>query len=163
MCYGVLIMTNLDTHRLSRLRSKGFDKSSALQELSWFPSLQPMERFTGHTRGRPATMSTPQHQSLSRRIKSLYPLAMTKVRLWYRCGFFVSPDDDRAATDKIRENRGAVRIKEIWKNRKMKNQFASSVLHENYLYGFDNSILKCIEADTRRRTVEDPADLERVQ
>ena len=61
---------------------------------------------------------------------------------------FVSPDDDRPATDQIRANRGRVRIKELWKNRKMKNQFASSVLHENYLYGFDNSILKCIEADT---------------
>ena len=61
---------------------------------------------------------------------------------------FVSHDDDRAAVEQIRENRGKVRIKEIWKNRKMKNQFASSVLHENYLYGFDNSILKCIEADT---------------
>ena len=61
---------------------------------------------------------------------------------------FVSPDDDRAATDQIRENQGTVRIEEIWKNRKMKNQFASSVLHENYLYGFDNSILKCIEANT---------------
>ena len=61
---------------------------------------------------------------------------------------FVSPDDDRAATDQISEDQGRVRIKEIWKNRKMKNQFSSSVLHENYLYGFDNSILKCIEADT---------------
>ncbi|MYE89564.1 PQQ-binding-like beta-propeller repeat protein [Candidatus Poribacteria bacterium] len=61
---------------------------------------------------------------------------------------FLSPDDDRTATEQIGENRGIVRIKEIWKNRKMKNQFASSVLHENYLYGFDNSILKCIEADT---------------
>lgn len=61
---------------------------------------------------------------------------------------FVSHDDDRAAVEQIRENQGKVRIKEIWKNRKMKNQFASSVLHENYLYGFDNSILKCIEADT---------------
>ena len=61
---------------------------------------------------------------------------------------FLSPDDDRAATEQIRENQATVRIKEIWKNRKMKNQFSSSVLHENYLYGFDNSILKCIEADT---------------
>ncbi len=61
---------------------------------------------------------------------------------------FVSPDDDRAATDQIKENQGTIRIKEIWKNRKMKNQFATSVLHENYLYGFDNSILKCIEANT---------------
>ena len=61
---------------------------------------------------------------------------------------FVSPDNDRAATDQIKENQGTIRIKEIWKNRKMKNQFATSVLHENYLYGFDNSILKCIEANT---------------
>lgn len=61
---------------------------------------------------------------------------------------FISHDDDRAAVEQIKENQGNVRIKEIWKNRKMKNQFSSSVLHENYLYGFDNSILKCIEADT---------------
>ena len=61
---------------------------------------------------------------------------------------FISHDDDRAAMEQIKENQGNVRIKEIWKNRKMKNQFSSSVLHENYLYGFDNSILKCIEADT---------------
>ena len=61
---------------------------------------------------------------------------------------FVSPDDARAANVQIRENRGAVRVEEIWKSRKMKNQFASSVLHENYLYGFDNSILKCIDANT---------------
>ena len=61
---------------------------------------------------------------------------------------FISHDDDRAAVEQIRENQATVRIKEIWKNRRMKNQFSSSVLHENYLYGFDNSILKCIEADT---------------
>ncbi len=61
---------------------------------------------------------------------------------------FISHDDDRAAVEQIRENQGTIRIEEIWKNRKMKNQFSSSVLHENYLYGFDNSILKCIEADT---------------
>ena len=61
---------------------------------------------------------------------------------------FISHDDNRAAVEQIKENRGKVRIKEIWKNRKMKNQFSSSVFHENYLYGFDNSILKCIEADT---------------
>ena len=61
---------------------------------------------------------------------------------------FVSPDDDRAASVQIRENQGAIRIEEVWKSRKMKNQFSSSVLHENHLYGFDNSILKCMAADT---------------
>ncbi len=61
---------------------------------------------------------------------------------------FVSPDDDRTVGEQISENQATIRIKEIWKNRKMKNQFSSSVLHANYLYGFDNSILKCIEANT---------------
>ena len=65
------------------------------------------------------------------------------------------------AVEQIRANQGAVRIEEIWKNRKMKNQFASSVLSDNYLYGFDNSILKCIEADTGERNSGKPVDLER--
>ena len=30
----------------------------------------------------------------------------------------------------------------------MKNWINSSVLHQGYLYGFDSSIFKCIEADT---------------
>ena len=61
---------------------------------------------------------------------------------------FVSPDDDRTARVQIRENQGTIRVEEIWKSRKLKNHFASSVLYGNHLYGFDNSILKCIEAST---------------
>ena len=30
----------------------------------------------------------------------------------------------------------------------MKNHFSSSVLHAGYLYGFDNAVLKCINANT---------------
>lgn len=61
---------------------------------------------------------------------------------------FVSPNDDRPAMEQIIKNQGTVRIEEIWKNRKMKNQFSSSVLYGNHVYGFDNSILKCIDANT---------------
>ena len=39
-------------------------------------------------------------------------------------------------------------VEEIWKNQDMKNHFATSVLHDDYLYGFDNAILKCIDANT---------------
>ena len=39
-------------------------------------------------------------------------------------------------------------IEEVWKSRVMKNHFNSSVLQGNYLYGFDNAILTCIEANT---------------
>lgn len=37
---------------------------------------------------------------------------------------------------------------EVWRTNRMKNQFTSSVLHDGYLYGLDESILACIEAAT---------------
>lgn len=39
-------------------------------------------------------------------------------------------------------------IEEVWKSRVMKNHFNSSVLQGEYLYGFDNAILTCIEVNT---------------
>jgi outer membrane protein assembly factor BamB len=47
---------------------------------------------------------------------------------------------------KVAENR--VTAAEIWKNRGMKNQFSSSILHDGTLYGFDNGTLKAIDAAT---------------
>ena len=37
-------------------------------------------------------------------------------------------------------------VREVWRNIRMKNQFSSSVLHEGYIYGLDESILACIDA-----------------
>jgi outer membrane protein assembly factor BamB len=34
--------------------------------------------------------------------------------------------------------------KTVWENKRMKNRFSSSVLHDGYLYGFDESILACL-------------------
>ena len=39
-------------------------------------------------------------------------------------------------------------VKEIWRNKEMKNHFATVVALDDYLYGFDNSILKCIHANS---------------
>ncbi len=39
-------------------------------------------------------------------------------------------------------------VQEIWRNKEMKNHFATVVSLDGYLYGFDNSILKCIDANT---------------
>jgi outer membrane protein assembly factor BamB len=39
-------------------------------------------------------------------------------------------------------------VREVWRNIRMKNQFTSSVLHEGYLYGLDESILACVDAAT---------------
>jgi outer membrane protein assembly factor BamB len=39
-------------------------------------------------------------------------------------------------------------VREIWRNNRMKNQFTSSVLHEGFIYGLDESILACIDPAT---------------
>jgi outer membrane protein assembly factor BamB len=69
---------------------------------------------------------------------------------------FVAPDkifvstDDRtgAALFQIKVADGKVSAGEVWKTRKMKNDFSSSVLHDGYIYGFDNSVLKAIDVTT---------------
>ena len=60
----------------------------------------------------------------------------------------ISPQDKADIVEQIGNNRNKIKVDQLWKNKGMKNHFASSVLYNDYLYGFDNSILKCIEADT---------------
>jgi len=43
---------------------------------------------------------------------------------------------------------GHYEVVEIWRNKEMKNHFATSIYYEGHLYGFDGSILKCIDAAT---------------
>ena len=42
----------------------------------------------------------------------------------------------------------AAGAKKIWENKKLKNKFNSSVFHNGYIYGFDDSIFTCIDAQT---------------
>ena len=39
-------------------------------------------------------------------------------------------------------------VREVWRNNRMKNQFTSSVLHDGFIYGLDESILACVDAAT---------------
>ena len=39
-------------------------------------------------------------------------------------------------------------VKNLWSNNRMKNKFTTSVLHDGYLYGLDEAILACIDAQT---------------
>jgi outer membrane protein assembly factor BamB len=39
-------------------------------------------------------------------------------------------------------------VREVWRNIRMKNQFSTSLLHEGYIYGLDESILACLDAAT---------------
>lgn len=63
--------------------------------------------------------------------------------------FFSSPHpkDKGSAVLEIK-TRSKPTVEVIWKNNVMKNHFSSSVLYENYLYGTDRYILKCIDAKT---------------
>ena len=43
----------------------------------------------------------------------------------------------------------------IWTNTRMKNKFNSAVLHEGYLYGLDEGVLACVEAESGERKWKD--------
>jgi len=46
------------------------------------------------------------------------------------------------ATDKGYE------VAEVWRNNNMQNHSATSIYYQGYLYGFDGSVLKCLDAET---------------
>ncbi len=48
----------------------------------------------------------------------------------------------------IAETGGRLSARERWHTIRMKNRFSTSVLYEGHLYGFDESILACIDAET---------------
>ena len=62
---------------------------------------------------------------------------------------FISASYDKGAVLlRMTADGDGIGIEEVWKSRVMKNHFNSSVLQDDYLYGFDNAILTCIEVDT---------------
>jgi len=66
--------------------------------------------------------------------------------------FFVSSGYDvGGAVYEIAVHERKVAVKQVWKNREMKNQFSSSILLDGHLYGFDDKTLKCIDAATGER------------
>jgi outer membrane protein assembly factor BamB len=56
-----------------------------------------------------------------------------------------------AALLQITSQGDSLKAVEVWKNNTMKNKFNSSVLHEGYVYGLDESILACIDVRTGKR------------
>ena len=53
-----------------------------------------------------------------------------------------------AVVELTRQDSGVIQVREVWRNIRMKNQFTSSVLHEGFIYGLDESILACVDAAT---------------
>jgi len=53
-----------------------------------------------------------------------------------------------AAVFEVARSGERFQTKKIWENQRMKNKFSSSVLHNGFIYGLDESILACLDANT---------------
>ena len=65
--------------------------------------------------------------------------------------FLSSGYDHGSALVEILLKDGACSTRTVWENKNLKNRFNSSVLHEGYIYGFDEGIFACIDARTGER------------
>ena len=61
---------------------------------------------------------------------------------------FISTDTDAAMLQLAAGADGQLTARELWRTNRMNNNFTSSVLHDGFIYGLDESILACIDAST---------------
>jgi len=71
------------------------------------------------------------------------PLLLGNDRVFLSAGY-----GHGAAVIEVSRTGDRLAARTIWENLRMKNKFTSSVLHEGYIYGLDESILACVEAAT---------------
>ena len=76
-------------------------------------------------------------------INAAQPIVIGKNRV-----FVSSAYDQGAALVEVTMAGSTGTVREVWKNNRMKNQFSSSVVHEGYVYGLDESILACLDVQT---------------
>jgi outer membrane protein assembly factor BamB len=76
-------------------------------------------------------------------INSAQPILVGPNRVFISAGY-----DHGAALVEITPSGSAYQAKTVWFNKRMKNKFSSSVLYQGYIYGLDEAILACIDANT---------------
>ena len=75
--------------------------------------------------------------------------SMTQPILYEENHIFLSSGYGHGAVGiEVNSFNGEFRVETVWSSNRMKNKFSSSVLHDGYIYGFDEAILACIEAAT---------------
>ncbi|MDX1983099.1 MAG: PQQ-binding-like beta-propeller repeat protein, partial [Bryobacteraceae bacterium] len=72
-------------------------------------------------------------------VNAAVPLVVGENRLFISAGY-----DHGAALLEIEKSGAGLAAKQIWFNKKMKNKFSSSVLHEGHIYGMDEAIMACV-------------------
>lgn len=76
-------------------------------------------------------------------VNASQPVLIGADRLFISTGYGTG-----AATIELSQAGGRFSVRELWRSNRMKNQFTSSVLHDGFLYGLDESILACLDAAT---------------
>jgi outer membrane protein assembly factor BamB len=76
-------------------------------------------------------------------INAAQPIVIGGNRVYVSSGY-----GKGAAVLEIARANGRFEVRDVWRNNRMKNRFASAVLHDGFIYGFDESIFGCIDAAT---------------
>lgn len=76
-------------------------------------------------------------------VHAAQPIVIGDNRVFISSGYGVG-----AAVVEVAVNGDRWSVREVWRNNRMKNQFTSSVLHDGFIYGLDESILACLDAST---------------
>ena len=79
-------------------------------------------------------------------VNAAQPLIIGDNRVFISSGYGTG-----AAVIELTKSDGRFAVREVWRNIVMKNQFTSSVLHDGFIYGLDESILACIDPATGER------------
>lgn len=76
-------------------------------------------------------------------INAAQPLMIGEDRVYLSSGYGMG-----ASVIEVSRDSGGFATREIWRNTRMKNRFASAVVREGIIYGLDESILAAIDAET---------------
>jgi outer membrane protein assembly factor BamB len=71
------------------------------------------------------------------------PIVLSENRVFVSAGY-----GHGAAVIEVSQNGSRWETRTVWQNTRMKNRFASSILHEGHVYGLDEGILACVDVAT---------------
>jgi len=75
--------------------------------------------------------------------KAAMPLFVAPNQIYYSLSYDVG-----ATLLQVYKKTNEWQVEEIWRNRHMRNHFHSAILLDGHIYGFDNTILKCMDSKT---------------
>ncbi|HBY64502.1 MAG TPA: hypothetical protein DEH78_32175 [Solibacterales bacterium] len=79
-------------------------------------------------------------------VNAAQPVVIGANRLFLSSGY-----DHGSALIEVTRDAAGYKAATLWQNKSMKNKFNSSVLHEGHIYGLDEGILACVNAETGER------------